>query len=97
LSERASVRNLHPHVGFAVEKATIHASYNRNLNASQDALQRESETHGGMLVARSTDGLETFAYAESYDELFAMLDQQQIDPHEAVIARVPPCDESCLF
>jgi hypothetical protein len=81
----------------AVENATIQSSYNRNLNAAQDALEKESEVHGGELVARSVDGRETFGYASTYDELFGLLDETQIDQHNVVIARIPAADEACLF
>jgi hypothetical protein len=82
---------------MTVDIESVRSSYNRNLNASMDRLQQESEIHGGELVARSADGVETFGYANSYDELFSLLDKKQIDLHEVVIARVASLDEGCLF
>lgn len=82
---------------MTVDIESVRSSYNRNLNASMDRLRQESEIHGGELVARSTDGLETFGYAASYDELFSLLDRENIDPHEVAIARVPAPDECRLF
>ena len=73
------------------------SSYNNNLNAVVDDLVREAEERGGQLVARSLDGFETYVYAESYAEIYRLLEDRKIRPHEAVVSRVPHTDEAVLF
>ena len=91
-TESATAQEIMP-----VENPSIESSYNRNLNAAMDELRKEAEVHAGELVARSTDGLVTFGYAQSYDELFALLADMDVEPHDAVIGRVPNHGEWCLF
>ena len=73
------------------------SSYNNNLNAAVDELVHESQERGGQLVARSLDGLETYVYADSYAEIYRLLEDRKIRPHEAVVSRVPHADQAVLF
>jgi hypothetical protein len=50
------------------------SSYNINRQAVPESeLIEESQEQGGRLAARSTDGLKTYLYADSYEELFQEL------------------------
>jgi len=73
-------------------------SYNVNRQAVPiDDLIKESQEQGGRLVARSTNGVETYVYADCYQEIYQLLDQRGIQPHQAVVARVPVLNEGEMF
>lgn len=70
-------------------------SYNANRAAvSDEELLAEMQQHGGQLVARSLDGLETYCYADSYDEIYRLLAEQGFAPDEAVVGGVPYLEET---
>jgi hypothetical protein len=74
------------------------SSYNINRQAVPESeLIEESQEQGGRLAARGTDGLKTYLYADSYEELFQELNCMGILPHQAVVASVPFVDEASIF
>ncbi len=75
----------------------VNSSYNNNLNAAEVDLLHEAQERGGKLVARSLDGLETYLYADTFAEIYRLLELRKIRPHEAVVSRVPRADQDFLF
>jgi hypothetical protein len=69
-------------------------SYNANRASVSDAeLLAEMQQHGGQLVARSLDGLQTYCYADSVDEIYRLVDEMGFAPDEAVVGTVPSLHE----
>jgi hypothetical protein len=74
---------------IAVTPNPTHRSYNANRAVVSDQeLLAEMRQHGGQLVARSLDGIETYCYADSYDEIYRLLAEQGFAPDEAVVGGV---------
>jgi hypothetical protein len=74
------------------------SSYNVNRNAvPMEEILKESQEQGGRLVARSPDGIDTYLYADSYEEIYRLLEERGILPHQAVVDRVRVFDEGEIF
>lgn len=68
-------------------------SYNANRAAISDAeLLAEMQKHGGQLAARTRDGLSTYCYADSVDEVYRRLAEMGVAPDAAVVESVPDAE-----
>jgi hypothetical protein len=74
------------------------SSYNYNIALRIKDLRREAEEHAGMLVARSPDGRHDYPYyVKTYDEIYALLVADGVQPHEVVVERVRDPEECAMF